>query len=70
MIGEFNVAGIYISPLLLCLLAAFVMRTLISRILEALNWYRYIWRRPLFDISLFFTLAGVSFLLLRLLTTI
>lgn len=68
MIGELNIAGIFISPLLLCLLTAFMVRVLISRVLETRDLYRYIWHRPLFDISLFFTAAGVSFLLLRVLT--
>ncbi len=69
MIGELNIAGVFISPLLACLLTAFIARILISHGLDALGLYRYVWRRPLFDIALFFTLAGVSFLLLRALTT-
>lgn len=33
MIGEIDIAGIFISPLLLCLLVAFFARLLVSRLL-------------------------------------
>lgn len=69
MIGEIDIAGIFISPLLLCLLAGFVARLLISKLLDAAGFYKNVWHRPLFDISLFFILTGAAFMLLRLATT-
>src|SRR3546814_6962532 len=48
MIGEIDIAGIFISPLLLCLLVAFFARLLVSRLLDALGSYRIVWQRPLF----------------------
>lgn len=69
MIGEMDIAGIFVSPLLLCLLAGFVARLLVSRLLDATGFYKNIWHRPLFDISLFFILVGAAFMLLRLATT-
>jgi len=61
MIGEINVAGIFISPLLLCMIVAFVARILLSRIFDAIGLYRLIWQRPLFDTALFLILIGVAF---------
>ena len=68
MIGEIDIAGIFISPLLLCLLTAFVGRIMISSLLEKANIYKVVWHRPLFDMSLFFILLGISFKSLSLLT--
>ncbi|MBB6193554.1 hypothetical protein FHS51_003812 [Sphingobium wenxiniae] len=68
MIGEVDVAGIFISPLLLCLLVGFATRIVLSRLLEWVGFYRYIWRRPLFDTALFLILTGAAFAALRLLT--
>jgi hypothetical protein len=69
MIGEIDVAGIFLSPLLPCLLIAFFARLLLSWVLSSAGFYRIVWNRPLFDLSLFLILLGVAFTFLRLLTT-
>lgn len=69
MIGEIDVAGIFLSPLLLCLLLAFLARLLLSWVLGVAGFYRFVWNRPLFDLSLFLILLGAAFALLRILTT-
>lgn len=69
MIGEIDVAGIFLSPLLLCLLIAFFARLLLSWLLGLAGFYRAVWNRPLFDLSLFLILLGVAVALLRILTT-
>lgn len=61
MTAELDLAGIFVSPLLLCLLIAFFGRILLSRLFNALGLYRYVWHRTLFDISLFFALVGLAF---------
>ncbi|HIE1388997.1 TPA: DUF1656 domain-containing protein [Pseudomonas aeruginosa] len=61
MTAELDLAGVFISPLLLCLLIAFFGRILLSRLFNALGLYRYVWHRTLFDISLFFSLVGLVF---------
>lgn len=69
MIGEINIAGVFISPLLLCMVAAFFGRLIVSKALEALGLYRHIYQRSLFDTSLFLLLIGVAFVTLRVLTS-
>ncbi|MBX6317027.1 DUF1656 domain-containing protein [Pigmentiphaga sp.] len=64
MRGELDVAGVFFSPLMLCLLIGFFGRMLVSRLLTALNLYRYIWHRTLFDLSVFFVLVGLAFAIL------
>lgn len=69
MIGEIDIAGIFISPLLLCLLIAFFARLIVSRLLTTFGFYRFVWQRPLFDLALFFLLLWLVFAGLRLITT-
>ncbi|EQA96734.1 hypothetical protein FHS51_003664 [Sphingobium wenxiniae] len=68
MIGEIDIAGIFISPLLLCMIVGFAVRLLLSRLLEAAGFYRVVWQRPLFDTALFLILTGAAFIVLRLVT--
>lgn len=69
MIGEIDIAGVFVSPLLLCIASAFVMRLLLSKLLEATGFYRVIWQRPLFDTALFLILTGGAFTALRVVTS-
>jgi len=69
MIGEIDIAGVFISPLLPCLLVAFMARLLLSRFLGSVGVYRIIWHRPLFDLALFFLLLWLTFTGLRLITS-
>ncbi|EQB14964.1 DUF1656 domain-containing protein [Sphingobium lactosutens] len=68
MIGEVNIVGIFLSPLLLCMAAALLVRAVLSRLLDAAGLYRFIWQRPLFDTALLITLTGLAFAVLRLIT--
>ncbi|HEJ9149619.1 TPA: DUF1656 domain-containing protein [Serratia marcescens] len=69
MIGEINIDGVFISPLLLCLVIAFFVRMVLSSLLSAVGAYRLVAQRPLFDTALFLLLAGLCFHGLKLLTT-
>lgn len=59
MIGEINIAGIFISPLLLCMVLAFGLRWLLSFGLERLGLYRWVAQRRLADTAAFLLLTGV-----------
>lgn len=68
MMGEIDIAGIFVSPLLICMLLAFSLRIIVSRLLDCAGFYRVVWQRPLFDTALFLILTGAAFQGLRLLT--
>lgn len=68
MIGEINIDGVFISPLLLCLMCAFFIRIVLSWALNVAGVYRWIAQRPLFDTAMFLILAGLFFHGLKLLT--
>ena len=58
MIGEINIDGVFISPLLLCPVCAFFSRMALS---DAQRGRRLslVAQRPLFDTALFLILAGL-----------
>lgn len=58
---ELAVLGIFISPLLPCMIAAFITRIGVSKLLEKLGVYRWVAQRPLFDTALFFCFIGAFF---------
>ena len=53
MIGEVDIAGVFLPALLLTAIAAFVAALLVRRLLRGLNAYRFIWHAGLFDVALF-----------------
>jgi len=59
--GEFDFYGVYAPQLLVLASIAYILSNLLSRLLNWLGFYRYVWYRALFDVALFFiTLGGLS----------
>ncbi len=60
MIGEISIAGVYVPSLLIWALIAFVINTVLRRLLAATGFYRLVWHRALFDAALYIiVLSGV-----------
>jgi hypothetical protein len=58
MIGEVDLYGVFVAPLLLWLLLALPLTALLRRLLERLGAYRLVWHRPLFDLALLVCVLG------------
>lgn len=58
MTGEMDIYGVFVSPLLLWTLAALLVCALLRRGLEWTGFYRLVWHRPLFDLSLLIIVLG------------
>ena len=56
MIAEFDIYGVFFSSLLLFAVIAFLLLLGTIRALEVISFYRLVWHRPLFEISLFIIL--------------
>jgi hypothetical protein len=58
MIGEIDIYGVFVPPLLLWVGAALPLTSLLRRLLARLGFYRFIWHRPLFDFALLVIVLG------------
>ncbi|WP_230480739.1 DUF1656 domain-containing protein [Sphingomonas sp. Leaf21] len=52
MTGDIDLGGVFVHPLLIAALLAFVMAELIGWALSRFRLYRFVWHRGLFDVAL------------------
>ncbi|PSU07124.1 DUF1656 domain-containing protein [Photobacterium ganghwense] len=69
MLNELDILGIYVSPLLLCIVLAYCLRILLSYLLLRTGFYRLIAQRPIFDSALLISLTGLVFHVFAIITT-
>ena len=60
MIGEVNLFGVLLPPLLVALGAALLVSAALRWVLTKAGLYRFIWHRPLFDLALLVILTGAA----------
>ncbi|WP_343527020.1 DUF1656 domain-containing protein [Sphingomonas sp.] len=64
MTGEFDLAGVYVHPLVITAILAFIAAEAIAWLLGRMRLYRFVWHRGLFDVALTILLwAGFASLL-------
>ena len=60
MIGEVDLHGVFVAPLLFWMVVAYALNIPLKRGLAAAGLYRLVWHRALFDVSLYvITLGGL-----------
>ena len=59
MIGEVNLYGVLLPPLLVWLGLALLLSAALRLALARLGFYRFVWHRPLFDLALLVILTGL-----------
>ncbi len=59
MIGEINLFGVLLPPLLVWAAMALLVSALVRYLLARAGLYRFVWHRPLFDVSLLIILTGL-----------
>ncbi len=62
---EVDVLGIFVSPGLVCLLAAMVLSALLQRLFDHFDLDRYVWNRALFDLGVLVCITDLLVLSLR-----
>ena len=55
---EVNFGGVFVPAVLLWAAAAFVVSSLLARVLGRTRFYAFVWHRALFDVSLFVIVWG------------
>ena len=58
MVAEFDIYGVFVPALLLFAIVTLLLMLVLTRLLEALGFYRFVWHRPLFDLALGVILFG------------
>ena len=58
MTGEFDLYGVFVPSLAVCMLLALLISLLLRRLLAWSGFYRLVWHRPLFDLALYVVLLG------------
>jgi Protein of unknown function (DUF1656) len=52
MIAEFDIYGVFVPALLVFAILALLLSLALTRLLEAIGFYRFVWHRPLFNLAL------------------
>jgi hypothetical protein len=58
VIGEIDLYGVFVPPLLIWLAAAFPLTAVLRRLLRWFGFYRLVWHRPLFDFAVLVIVLG------------
>jgi len=58
VIGELDIYGVFVPPLLLMVIASMPLAAFVRLVLARLGAYRLVWHRPLFDLSVFVIILG------------
>ncbi|GAA5542474.1 MULTISPECIES: DUF1656 domain-containing protein [Brucella/Ochrobactrum group] len=62
---ELDIYGIYIPTLGVLALGAYVLNTIMQRLLARVRFYRFVWHRPLFDAAMYFCILGAAAIILN-----
>ena len=59
MIGEFDIYGVYVPAFAIYAAIALLLQIAIMRLLDAFGFYRLVWHRALFDLTIYVIVLGV-----------
>jgi protein AaeX len=59
MIGEFDIYGVYFPAFAVYAAIALLLQLAITRLLDTCGFYRLVWHRALFDLTIYIIVLGV-----------
>jgi protein AaeX len=59
VIGEFDIYGVYVPAFAVYAAIALLLQIAIMRLLDALGFYRLVWHRALFDLTIYVVVLGI-----------
>jgi hypothetical protein len=59
VIGEFDIYGVYVPAFAIYAAIALLLQIAIMRLLDACGFYRLVWHRALFDLTIYVIVLGV-----------
>jgi protein AaeX len=60
VIGEFDLYGVFLSPVLISALIALAVGVVVRRLLALVGLYRFVWHPALFDAALFVIVWAIT----------
>ncbi|WP_408528990.1 DUF1656 domain-containing protein [Paraburkholderia fungorum] len=54
-----NIVGIFAPAIVLLMLVAWMLNLAVKRVLEEVGFYRLVWHRHLFDLSMYVVILGI-----------
>ena len=58
MVAEFDIYGVFVPALLVFAIVTLPLTLVLTRLLQVIGFYRFVWHRPLFDVALGVILFG------------
>ena len=59
MIHDVDILGIFAPAVTLLMLVAWMLNLAVKRVLEEVGFYRLVWHRHLFDLSMYVVILGI-----------
>ncbi len=59
MIEDVDIVGIFAPAVVLLMLVAWMLNLGVKRVLEEVGFYRLVWHRHLFDLSMYVVILGI-----------
>ncbi|ANB75283.1 DUF1656 domain-containing protein [Paraburkholderia phytofirmans] len=59
MIEDVDIVGIFAPAIVLLMLIAWMLNLAVKRVLEQVGFYRLVWHRHLFDLSMYVVILGI-----------
>lgn len=59
MIGEIDILGVFVPSVLVLMLIAYLINIGIRMVLTRIGFYRLVWHRSIFDLSIYVLVLGV-----------
>jgi hypothetical protein len=58
VVAEFDIYGVFVPALLVFAIVTLPLTLVLTRLLQVIGFYRFVWHRPLFDVALGVILFG------------
>jgi hypothetical protein len=59
LIEDVDIVGIFAPAIVLLMLIAWMLNLAVKRVLEQVGFYRLVWHRHLFDLSMYVVILGI-----------
>ncbi|MEW6340494.1 MAG: DUF1656 domain-containing protein [Pseudomonadota bacterium] len=59
MIGEIDIFGVFVPSVLVLMFVAYLINLVLRKLLAGIGFYRFVWHRAIFDLSIYVLVLGL-----------